>query len=36
MYIGPFKPLHLKDLTEATQEVYNKIPSPATGTYKTY
>jgi glycyl-tRNA synthetase len=28
---GPFKPLELKDLTEATAEEYPYIPSPATG-----
>lgn len=28
---GPFKPLELKDLTEATADIYDKIPSPATG-----
>lgn len=28
---GPFKPLVLKDLTEAAADEYDKIPSPATG-----
>ena len=28
---GPFKPLILKDLTEASKDFYDKIPSPATG-----
>ena len=28
---GPYKPLVLKDLTEATEAEYSKIPSPATG-----
>ena len=28
---GPFKPLVLRDLTEATEDFYSKIPSPATG-----
>lgn len=28
---GPFKPLVLKDLTEAPAEIYANIPSPATG-----
>lgn len=28
---GPFKPLILKDLTEAPESIYANIPSPATG-----
>uniref|UniRef100_A0A7S0SY82 glycine--tRNA ligase n=1 Tax=Chromulina nebulosa TaxID=96789 RepID=A0A7S0SY82_9STRA len=28
---GPFKPIELKDLTEASTDIYDKIPSPATG-----
>ncbi len=28
---GPFKPLELRDLTEAPRDVYDRIPSPATG-----
>jgi glycyl-tRNA synthetase len=28
---GPFKPLKLRDLTEAPKEIYHMIPSPATG-----
>jgi glycyl-tRNA synthetase len=28
---GPYKPLILKDLTEAEEDIYAKIPSPATG-----
>jgi len=28
---GPFKPLVLRDLTEAPEDIYSKIPSPATG-----
>ena len=28
---GPYKPLVLRDLTEATEDIYAKIPSPATG-----
>lgn len=28
---GPFKPLVLRDLTEASKDIYDKIPSPATG-----
>ena len=28
---GPFKPLELRDLTEAPMDIYSKIPSPATG-----
>ena len=28
---GPFKPIELKDLTEAPEDIYAKIPSPATG-----
>ena len=28
---GPFKELILRDLTEATEDIYNMIPSPATG-----
>ncbi len=28
---GPFKPLVLRDLTEADESIYSKIPSPATG-----
>ena len=30
-YSGPFKELVLKDLTEASEDVYSLIPSPATG-----
>lgn len=29
--VGPFKPIVLKDLTEAPKEIYHLIPSPATG-----
>jgi len=28
---GPFKPLELRDLTEAPAEIYHLIPSPASG-----
>lgn len=28
---GPFKPLELKDLTEAPADIYVQIPSPASG-----
>ena len=28
---GPFKPMVLRDLTEAPSDIYDKIPSPATG-----
>ncbi len=28
---GPFKPLELKDLTEAPADIYHLIPSPASG-----
>eukprot|EP01038_Epipyxis_sp_PR26KG_P006046 gene6046-8323_t len=29
--VGPFKPLVLRDLTEASNDIYHLIPSPATG-----
>lgn len=30
-FTGPYKPLELRDLTEAAAEIYDKIPSPSTG-----
>lgn len=28
---GPFRPLELRDLTEASADIYNRIPSPGSG-----